>query len=230
MNRVVAGSALAVGTTLAILLTGCSGVSVGALPGGSVVAGGSTPAAGHAGASAAPKAAPCTPNGTSIPEGHYKGKIDSTVDLVMTITADGISIPNAGGGKEHWLGTIDLISKDGSVNGTIDLTELGLSQVGQPGSVQVHSQDSGDLKGGISGTAAAPAVAATGNGEWTSLDAPVVGGSGTSTNKLNGGLHITKADCASISGDFVGMFSDFLKPVSKYLSVSGNGTWVATRQ
>jgi hypothetical protein len=227
MNRAVAGSALAVGTTLAILLTGCSGVSVGALPGGSVAAAGATPADG---ASAAPKAASCTPNGTSIPDGHYKGKIDSTIDLVMTITADGISIPNAGGGKEHWLGTVDLVSKDGSVKGMIDLTELGLSQVGQPGSVQVHSQDSGDLKGGISGTAAAPTVAATGNGEWTSLDAPVVGGSGTSTNNLNGGLHITKADCDSISGDFVGMFSDFLKPVSQYLSVSGNGTWVATRQ
>jgi hypothetical protein len=228
MNRVVAGSALAVGMTVAILLTGCSGVTVGALPGGSVATG---PGSGSTtGSSSVPKAAGCTADGTSIPDGHYTGKVDTTIDLVMTITADGISIPNAGGGKERWQGTVDLTSKGGQVKGTMSLSELGLSQVGQPGSVQVHSVDNGTLYGTISGPASKPTVAAIGTGEWASLDAPAGNTSGGQSTDLDGGLHVTNATCGSITGDDVAMFSDFMAPVSQYLSVSGNGTWVAARK
>jgi hypothetical protein len=95
--------------------------------------------------------------------------------------------------------------------------------------VQVHSVDNSELKGTISGPSSTPAVAATGTGDWETLDSPVVKGSGSSTSALSGGLHIVKADCASISGDAVAMFGDFMKPVSQYLTVGGTGTWVAMR-
>jgi hypothetical protein len=91
------------GIVLAALLTGCSGVTVGALP-----AAGSTPWS-----SAAPKAASCTPNGSAIPDGHYSGPIKATIKTTMTISGDGISIPNAGGGTEAWNGTIDMVSSVG---------------------------------------------------------------------------------------------------------------------
>ena len=227
MRRAVPLALAAAGLVLTGLLTGCSGVNVGALPGGSPATGGSTPVAG---ASAAPKTAPCTPNGTSIPDGHYQGKIDSTIDLVMTITVGGVPIPNAGGGKERWQGTVDLTSKGGQVKGTMSLSELGLSQVGQPGSVQVHSVDNGTLYGTISGPASKPTVSAIGTGEWASLDAPAGNTSGGQSTELNGGLHVTNATCSTISGDNVAMFTDFMAPVKEYLSVSGNGTWVAARK
>ena len=216
----VAGFACAV---LAGLLTGCSvltfGTPLGSAPTGSSIE-----------TSATPKAASCEPNGTAIPDGHYSGSIKATITTTMTITADGISIPNAGGGTEAWTGTVDLVAKGGNVSGTITMSELGLSQVGQSGGVQVHSVDDGDLTGTIAGPSSKPTVAVTGTGEWASLDAPVVNGSGSGTTSLNGDLHITHADCDSISGDAVKMFSDFMSPVAQYLAVSGSGAWVATRK
>ena len=224
MKVVTFAAGAAAGIVLAALLTSCSGVTVGALPGAASAAGAAP------GSSAPPKAPSCTPKGSVIPDGHYSGPIKATIKTTMTITADGISIPNAGGGTEAWKGTVDLISSGGTVTGTITMSELGLSQVGQSGGVQVHSVDDGDLSGTITGPASKPAVAATGTGEWASLDAPVLNGSGTSTSSLSGGLHITKADCSSISGDAVAMFSDFMSPVAQYLAVSGDGVWVAKRQ
>jgi hypothetical protein len=219
----------AVGLVVAATLSGCSGLHLGTLPGagpsGAPVAG-----AAAAGASAAPGAARCKPNGSAIPDGHYSGSIKATINTTMTLTVPGGSIPNAGSGAEAWKGTVDFVSSGGRVTGTITMSELGLSQVGAAGGVQVHSVDDGDLTGTISGTSGAPIVAATGTGEWASLDAPVVGGSGTSTSALNGGLHVTSASCSSITGDAVAMFSDFMQPVAQYLAVSGSGTWVAARK
>ncbi len=220
MDRFAAGFACAV---LAGLLTSCSGLTAGTPQGGA-------PAGSTAGASAAPRPANCVPNGTVIPDGHYGGPIKATILTTMTITGDGISIPNAGGGTEAWKGTVDLVVTGGNVSGTITMSELGLSEVGQSGGVEVHSVDNGELTGTIAGPSSKPTVAATGTGEWASLDAPVVNGSGTGTTSLNGELHITRADCTSISGDAVRMFSDFMSPVAQYLAVSGSGVWVATRQ
>jgi len=204
---------------VAILLAGCAPATTGGTSG-----------APSAGTPSTPKPVSCKPDGTSIPDGHYSGPIKATIKTTMTISADGISLPNAGGGTEAWKGTVDLISSGGKVTGTITMSDLGLSQVGTSGGVQVHSVENGDLKGTIAGPASKPAVAATGTGEWASLDAPVLNGSGTNTSSLSGGLHITKADCSSISGDAVAMFSDFMSPVAQYLAVSGDGTWVAKRQ
>ena len=148
----------------------------------------------------------------------------------MSLNTGGISIPNAGGGTEAWSGTVDVVSKGGKVTGTIAMTELGLSQVGTTGGVQVHSVDDSELSGTITGASDTPSVVATGTGEWASLDAPVLNGSGTSTSTLTGGLHITRADCTSISGDAVAMFADFMAPVAQYLTVSGSGAWVAKRK
>ena len=231
-----AGVALALAASLA--LAGCSG-GLGGFAGGSGSngAGGSTSAAGSPASGAptpasshAPTAGPCRANGSGIPDGHYAGPIKATLTTTMTISGDGISIPNAGGGTEGWTGTVDVTSKAGKVTGTITMSELGLSQVGVSGGVQVHSVDDGELTGVISGSAAQPTVAATGTGEWASLDAPVLNGSGASTSTLAGGLHITHADCTSISGDAVAMFADFMSPVAQYLSVTGDGTWTANRK
>jgi hypothetical protein len=229
MKIIWARKSLATATVVgfALVLAGCSGLNLGTLPGSTPGAAGAANTGAHNAGSK--NAAGCTANATSIPNGHYTGKIDTTIDLVMTITADGISLPSAGGGKERWQGTVNLTSKGGQVTGVISLSELGLSQVGQPGSVQVHSVDNGTLYGDISGPASKPAVAAIGTGEWASLDSPVVNSSGGATERLTGGLHITKAACGSISGDDVAMFSDFMAPVAQYLKVSGDGTWVATR-
>lgn len=211
-------------TTGAALLTGCSGLSPAAFSGGS-----SAPASGSASA-ASPTAQNCDATGSSIPDGHYTGKIDSTIDLAMSVNVNGISIPNAGGGQERWQGTVDLTAKNGQVTGVMSLSELGLSQVGQSGGVQVHSVDNGTLFGQISGPASSPVISATGTGEWASLDAPLGNTSGGASEALTGGLHITKTSCDSISGDVVAMFTDFLAPVAQYLTASGNGAWVATRK
>lgn len=205
----------ATGVALALALVGCSNPANGSIPDASS----STPS----------KSASCTPNGTAIPDGHYAGAIKATITTTMSITAGGVSIPNAGGGTEAWTGTVDLVSAGGKVTGTITMSELGLSQVGTDG-VQVHSVENGDLTGTIAGTSGQPTVSATGTGEWASLDAPVVNASGTSTDNMTGGLHIMRADCTSISGDAVAMFADFMSPVAQYLAVGGSGAWTATRK
>jgi hypothetical protein len=225
-RRSVVAVTAAAGITLALALTGCSGLTEGSLPGSAPGAAG--PAG--AGSSSAPKAATCTANGTAIPDGHYSGTIKATLKTTMTLTGAGISVPNAGSGDEAWKGTVDVVSSGGSVTGTITLSELGLSQVGASGGVQVHSVDTSDLKGTISGPASKPVVAAALSGEWASLDAPVINSKGSATSSGNAGLHITHADCTSISGDTVAMFRDLMHPVAQYLSVSGSGTWVATRK
>jgi hypothetical protein len=209
---------------LALALAGCSGLNVGSLPG-------STPGTpGAASGGDAHGAGGCAPSGTSIPKGHYHGAIAATITTAMTITAGGISIPNAGSGTESWKGTVDLVSTGSAVTGTITLSELGLSQVGASGGVQVHSVDTSDLKGTISGPASAPTVAAQMSGEWASLDAPVANGSGDSTSNGKAGLHITNAGCNSISGNAVAMFADLAAPVAQYIAVSGSGAWTATRK
>jgi hypothetical protein len=219
----IAAATASAGIALALALTGCSGLTEGSLPGSSAGA------AGPAGTSSAPTAATCTADGTSIPDGHYSGAFKARIKTTMSINTGGISLPNAGSGDEAWKGTIDLVSSGGSVTGTITMSELGLSQVGQSGGVQVHSVDTGDLKGAISGPASSPVVAAKMSGDWATLDAPV-GGSGAATSSGNTGLHVTRADCTSISGNAVAMFADLAAPVAKYIAISGSGTWVATRK
>ena len=209
------------GIALVLALAGCSGLNVGALPGSA--------ASGAAGAAGAQHASGCTANGTAIPDGHYSGSIKATIKTTMSINTGGISIPNAGSGTEAWKGTVDLVSTGGTVSGTITLSELGLSQVGQSDGVQVHSVDTSDLKGTITGPASKPVVEATMSGEWASLDAPVINGKGDSTSDGSAGLHITHADCTSISGDAVAMFADLAAPVAQYIAISGSGAWSAKR-
>jgi hypothetical protein len=223
-RKSAAAVATVAGVGLALALTACSGLNAGTLPG----SGGS----GAAGAqnTGSQNAAGCTANGTSIPDGHYSGPIKATIKTTMSINTGGISIPNAGSGDEAWTGTVDLVSSGGKVTGTITLSEFGDSQVGVSGGVEVHSVDRSHLKGTISGPASKPVVVAAMSGDWASFDAPVINGAGTSTSNGTAGLHVTRADCTSISGNAVAMFADIAAPVAKYIAISGSGTWVATRK
>jgi hypothetical protein len=220
------GAALALAVSSTLLLAGCT-LTVGTLTGAALAA----PAAVGAPSSSAPvlKAGHCVPRGTSIPAGHYVGKVSVLINTTMTLTGDGITIPNAGSGQESWKGTVDIVSTGSAVTGTLTLSELGLSQVGTAGGVKVHSVDNGDFAGRISGTAAKPVVVAHLTGEWASLDAPVVNGKGSTDQTVTAGLHITHADCQTITGNAVAMFGDIASPVKQYLAISGSGTWTATR-
>jgi hypothetical protein len=220
-----AGAALALAGASIAVLSGCT-LTVGSLPG---VAPAKAPAASAATAGPELKAGHCVPSGTAIPAGHYLGKIKVIIKTTMTLSAGGISIPNAGGGQESWQGTIDVVSTGSTVTGTLTLSELGLSQVGISGGAKVHSVENSDFAGKISGTASKPVVVAHVTGEWASLDAPVINGKGSSDETVAAGLHIIHADCQTITGNAVAMFADIAAPEKQYLSIGGSGTWTATR-
>jgi hypothetical protein len=178
-----------------------------------------------------PKPTSCTSSGTAIPAGTYTATIGATIITSMHIDIPGgPQIPSAGGGREPLRGSISVTSNGHSVTGTLNLAGAGTSLVGLPGAVNVHSNDSGSLKGTISGPAAAPVFGGRLAGEWASFDAPVLNGSGSANNTVRTSLHITRVSCTSISGDVVAMFRDFAAPVAQYLSISGTGTWTALRK
>jgi hypothetical protein len=238
------GGAAATAVIVAIALTGCSGLNTGALPGspplpsptrtfasGSGSTSDSQPSdsKGSGSSSSGSKSSSCTANGTAIPDGHYTGKVDVRITTTMSINTGGIAISHAGSGDERWQGTVDIVSTGGKVTGTLTLSELGVSQVGLPSSKQVHSVDTSDFTGKISGPSSKPVVAANLTGEWASLDAPVINGKGTSNENVTAGLHITQASCESITGNAVAMFADIAAPVAQYIAISGSGAWTAKR-
>jgi hypothetical protein len=147
----------------------------------------------------------------------------------MRLNLPGASIPDAGGGTEAFTGTVNVVSDGKQVTGMITLSGLGLSQVGLPGAVNVHSVDNGGLTATISGSASSPVVEGTLSGEWASLDAPVINATGSADSPIHAGLHITRASCDSISGDAIAMFAEFAAPVAQYLTLGGSGVWTATR-
>ena len=171
----------------------------------------------------------CNVSGTTIPAGSYAGPIKATLTTQMHLNLPGASIPDAGGGTEVLTGDVNVVSDGKQVTGTITLSGLGLSQVGLPGEVNVHSVDNGDLTATISGSASSPVVDGTFGGSWASLDAPVINATGSADSPVHGGLHITRASCDSISGDAIAMFAEFATSVAQYLSFGGSGTWTATR-
>jgi hypothetical protein len=179
-----------------------------------------------------PKPAPpkCVAAGNAIPAGTYTTTIGATIVTSMHINIPGgPQIPNAGGGTEPLSGRVSITSNGRTVTGTMSLAGSGTSHVGLPGAVNVHSNDHGTLTGTIAGPATAPILLGTLAGEWASFDAPVINGSGSASNTVHTSLHITRADCTSISGDVVAMFRDFAAPVAQYLTISGTGTWTAPR-
>jgi major membrane immunogen (membrane-anchored lipoprotein) len=232
-------AATATAIVLAILLTGCSGLSTGALPGSPPLPSPTRTFASGSGSTSDPKPSDpkgsdpkgsgCTANGTAIPDGHYTGKVDVRITTTMSINTGGIAISHAGSGDERWQGTVDIVSTGGKVTGTLTLSELGVSQVGLPSSKQVHSVDTSDFTGKISGPSSKPVVAANLTGEWASLDAPVINGKGTSNENVTAGLHITQVSCESITGNAVAMFADIAAPVAQYIAISGSGAWTAKR-
>jgi hypothetical protein len=172
----------------------------------------------------------CVANGTTIPAGTYTTTIGATIITSMHIDIPGgPQIPNAGGGTEPLHGKVSITSNGSSVTGTMSLAGSGTSHVGLPGAVNVHSNDSGTLNGTISGPAGSPILSGMLSGEWASFDAPVINGSGSAASAVHASLHITRANCTSISGDVVAMFRDFAAPVAQYLTISGAGTWTAPR-
>ena len=190
------------------------------------------PAAQAAALSASTSTAPtlsCSGTGTTIPAGTYSGPIKATLTTQMHLDLPGASVPDAGGGTSAFNGDVNVVSDGKQVTGTITLSELGLSHVGLPGAVNVHTVDDGGLTATISGSASSPVVSGTFSGEWASLDAPVVNATGSADTPLHAGLHITRAGCDSISGDAIAMFAEFASPVAQYLSFGGSGVWTATR-
>jgi len=179
--------------------------------------------------SPSPASASCSSGGTTIPAGTYAGPIDATLTTQMHLNVPGASIPNAGGGDDRMTGNVMVVSDGTKVTGTITLSELGLSHVGLPGSVNVHTVSNGGLTATISGPASSPVVDGTFSGEWASLDAPVINATGSATSPVHAGLHITRVGCGSISGDAIAMFAEFATSVAQYLSFGGSGVWTATR-
>jgi hypothetical protein len=171
----------------------------------------------------------CNVSGTTIPAGSYAGPIKATLTTQMHLNLPQATIPDAGGGTEALTGNVTVVSNGKQVSGTITLSGLGLSQVGLPGSVNVHTVDNGGLTATISGSASSPMVNGTLTGEWASLDAPVINATGSADSPIRAGLHITRAGCDSISGDAIAMFAEFASSVAQYLSFGGSGTWTATR-
>jgi hypothetical protein len=171
----------------------------------------------------------CSAGGTAVPAGSYAGPIKATLTTQMHLDLPGVAISDAGSGTEVLTGDVMVVSDGSRVTGTITLSGLGLSQVGLPGAVDVHSVDNGDLKATISGSASAPAVDGTLGGSWASLDAPVINATGSAESPVHGGLHLTRASCDSISGDAIAMFAEFASSVAQYLSFGGSGIWTATR-
>jgi hypothetical protein len=171
----------------------------------------------------------CSAGGTAVPAGSYAGPIKATLTTQMHLDLPGVAISDAGSGTEVLTGDVMVVSDGSRVTGTITLSGLGLSQVGLPDAVDVHSVDNGDLKATISGSASAPAVDGTLGGSWASLDAPVINATGSAESPVHGGLHLTRASCDSISGDAIAMFAEFASSVAQYLSFGGSGIWTATR-
>jgi hypothetical protein len=171
----------------------------------------------------------CNVSGTTIPAGSYAGPIKATLTTQMHLNLPQATIPDAGGGTEAFTGNVNVVSDGKQVTGTITLSGLGLSQVGLPGSVNVHTVDNGGLTGAISGSASNPMVNGTLTGEWASLDAPVINATGSAESPIHAGLHITRVGCNSISGDAIAMFAEFASSVAQYLSLGGSGIWTATR-
>jgi hypothetical protein len=171
----------------------------------------------------------CQSNGTAIPAGSYAGTIAAVVKTKMSLGLPAGTIPNAGSGSLPLTGKVNMTSNGRTVSGRISLSGKGFSQVGLPGSRQVHSKDSGSLTGTISGSASSPVVTGTLGGSWASLDAPVINGSGSARRHVRAGLHIIRASCSAISGDAIAMFAEFAAPVAQYISISGSGVWTAAR-
>jgi len=132
-------------------------------------------------------------------------------------------------GTEVLTGDVNVVSGGKQVTGTMTLSGLGLSQVGLPGSVNVHTVDNRGLTATISGSASSPMVNGTLTGEWATLDAPVINATGSANSPIHTSLHITRVGCDSISGDAIAMFADFASSVAQYLSFGGSGIWTATR-
>jgi hypothetical protein len=193
------------------------------------VTGSSTIVVSHHVPKPSPSPASCTSTGTAIPAGSYAGTIAATIKTKMTLSLPSGSIPNAGSGSLPLTGKVSVTSDGRTVHGTLSLSGKGVSQVGLPGARQVHSTDSGSFTGTISGPASSPVVNGTLAGEWASLDAPVINGSGSSSSRVRVGLHVTRATCTAIYGDAVAMFAQIAAPVAQYISISGSGNWVATR-
>jgi len=125
-------------------------------------------------------------------------------------------------------GVVKIVSNGHTVSGSIALGGLGTSYVG--GAYVIHSKTEGDFTGLIYGPADDPVVKGKMGGAWETLDAPVVGGSGSATSITTVGLHVTSASCGEVTGDAIAMFSEMAKPVAQYITISGDGVWTAKRK
>jgi hypothetical protein len=225
-HRIVFPIVVALSLIAVVALTGCR---ARALPGAVPTSSPTHTSAILSGAGAEPGKQKCSDPGTTIPAGTYSGDITSTLKTVMNLTLpNGGSISNAGGGSEQMDGVVKIVSNGHTVSGSIALGGLGTSYVG--GSYVVHSKTEGDFTGLIFGPADDPTVRGKMGGAWETLDAPVIGGSGSATSFTTVGLHVTAVSCDEVTGDAIAMFSEIAKPVAQYITISGDGTWTAKRK
>jgi hypothetical protein len=225
-HRIVFPVVLAVSLIAAGTLTGCS---AGALPGSEPTSTPTHTSAILSAGSGSPGKPKCSAPGTTIPAGTYAGDITSTLKTVMNLSLpNGGSISNAGGASEQMDGVVKIVSNGHTVSGSIALGGLGTSYVG--GAYVIHSKTEGDFTGLIYGPADDPVVKGKMGGAWATLDAPVVGGSGSATSITTVGLHVTSASCGEVTGDAIAMFSEMAKPVAQYITISGDGVWTAKRK
>jgi hypothetical protein len=221
LRRTALPLAIAAALVATAALAGCSS---GGLPGGAAAgAGGGGSAAGPSASAHVPT---CTASGTSIPAGKYAGKVTATLDSSMKLTIPGAgTISNAGSGKQGMNGTVTINSNGSTVTGTMSLSGLGYSKTGGV----AGTAGTGSFVGTISGAASAPVIDGTMKGEWDAYG-PLTATSGHSDNKVHAGLHVTNVACAAVTGDVIAMFAEIAKPVAQYITLSGTGTWTATRK
>lgn len=145
---------------------------------------------------------PCVASGTTIPAGTYSGPLTETID----ITLQGAHGTNTGAG------TITIVSDGKNVTGSIDVHGSGNATAGI-----ITDTSIGTMTGTISGSAANPIASGTLQGSSEVA--------GAVSSPFRAGLHITRASCASVSGDLVAMFSQIYAEFTNLVTVSGTGAW-----
>jgi hypothetical protein len=93
----------------------------------------------------------------------------------------------------------------------------GGSATARAGGFQVTDTSIGTMTGTISGSAANPIASGTLQG---SIEI-----AGAVSSPFWAGLRLTRASCASVSGDLVAMFTEIYAAVTNLVTVSGSGAW-----
>jgi hypothetical protein len=165
-----------------------------------------------------PKPVPgCTPSGDTIPPGRYSGTFTATLHVRLQ-TAGQLRASGSGTTVGH--GVVTIVSNGQTVTGTMKITASGSSKLNL-GPSGLNDSFNGGLSVKISGPASSPTVA----GIAKSVSAVA----GPLSSPFHAGLHVTGADCSSVSGDVVAMEDDAYAPLKSEVHITGSGLWNAPR-